>query len=394
MEKIRRLRTAIGDNAIGTQGNFVHVFLNLHKEISIVFEEIAHWGEEIIVFDQKKSKIEVIGSNEDVGYSADCIDNDKQHTKCDTIRPGKLGTEEAVFNFYKNHAFKPKLFWNKCHRPAGVGVAPWKHETIEQTLLYIAGAESRLIYVVNRASGDILQRIVHDDMAYPNGITFDESKQEIFVSDKWKHCIFVFSSDGTFLRQLCDKGDQEGLLRAPEGIAIGPSGVLFICDTGNDRIQCVSPTNGRMLSQFGRIPKDQLLKASQTKTPTRYVDLKCPMGVAVHDDKVFVLDSGNRRVKIFNKQGEKILEFGQVGSVIGQFQYPEVIAVDPSGFILVGDGGNAKVLIYNPNGSFVTALGCRGDKAGRFNWVSGLFVTKDREIIISDYKNHTVQVIA
>lgn len=52
MEKIRRLRTAIGDNAIGTQGNFVHVFLNLHKEISIVFEEIAHWGEEIIVFDQ------------------------------------------------------------------------------------------------------------------------------------------------------------------------------------------------------------------------------------------------------------------------------------------------------------------------------------------------------
>lgn len=50
---------------------------------------------------QKKSKIEVIGSNEDVGYSADCIDNDKQHTKCDTIRPGELGTEEAVFNFYK-----------------------------------------------------------------------------------------------------------------------------------------------------------------------------------------------------------------------------------------------------------------------------------------------------
>lgn len=27
--------------------------------------------------------------------------------------------------------------------------------------------------------------------------------------------------------------------RAPEGIAIGPSGVLFICDTGNDRIQVI-----------------------------------------------------------------------------------------------------------------------------------------------------------
>lgn len=149
-----------------------------------------------------------------------------------------------------------------------------------------------------------------------------------------------------------------------------------------------------MLSQFGCISKDQLLKATQTKRPTRYVDLKCPTGIAIHNDKVVVLDSGNRRVKIFNKQGEKILEFGQVGSIIGQFQYPEVIAVDPSGFILVGDGGNAKILIYRPNGSFVTALGCRGEKPGTFNWLSGIFISKDREIIISDYKNHTVQVIA
>ncbi|KXJ77728.1 hypothetical protein RP20_CCG006778 [Aedes albopictus] len=396
MEKIRQLRTTIGDNAIGTQGDFVHVYLNLHKEISIVFEEISHWGEEIVLFDQKKCKIEVVGTYDNVDAATVGLENDKEPTKCSTIStidPAMLDTEEAVFTYYKNHSFKPKLFWNKCHRPAGVGVAPWTHETVEQSLLYIAGAESRLIYVVNRTTGDVVQRIAHEDMSYPNGITFDEEKQEIFVSDKWKHCIFVFAADGTFMRQLCDKGDQEGLLRAPEGIAIGPSGALFICDTGNDRIQCVSPANGRMLSQFGRIPKDQLMKAAQTKTPTRYVDLKSPTGVAIHDDKVFVLDSGNRRVKVFNKQGERILEFGQVGSMVGQFQYPEVIAVDPSGFILVGDGGNAKVLIYHPSGSFVTALGCRGDKPGRFNWVSGLFVTKDREIIISDYKNHNVQVI-
>ncbi|XP_019540124.3 RING finger protein nhl-1-like [Aedes albopictus] len=396
MEKIRRLRTTIGDNAIGTQGDFVHVYLNLHKEISIVFEEISHWGEEIVLFDQKKCKIEVVGTYGNVDAATVGLENDKEPTKCSTIStidPAMLDTEEAVFTYYKNHSFKPKLFWNKCHRPAGVGVAPWKQETVEQSLLYISGAESRLIYVVNRTTGDVVQRIVHEDMSYPNGISFDEEKQEIFVSDKWKHCIFVFAADGTFMRQLCDKGDQEGLLRAPEGIAIGPNGVLFICDTGNDRIQCVSPANGRMLSQFGRIPKDQLMKATQTKTPTRYVDLKSPTGVAIHDDKVFVLDSGNRRVKVFNKQGERILEFGQVGSMVGQFQYPEVIAVDPSGFILVGDGGNAKVLIYHPSGSFVTALGCRGDKPGRFNWVSGLFVTKDREIIISDYKNHNVQVI-
>lgn len=147
-----------------------------------------------------------------------------------------------------------------------------------------------------------------------------------------------------------------------------------------------------MLSQFGRIPKEQLLKASQTKTPTRHVDLKCPTDVAIYNDTVIVLDSGNRRVKIFNKRGEQIREFGQIGSLPGQFQYPEVMAVDPSGFILVGDGGNARILVYQPSGQFVTAMGSRGDSPGKFNWLTGLFVGKDREIIISDNKNHTVQV--
>lgn len=52
MEKIRRLKAIIEDNSIGTHDNLVQVFLNLHKEISIVYEEISHWGEVIILFDQ------------------------------------------------------------------------------------------------------------------------------------------------------------------------------------------------------------------------------------------------------------------------------------------------------------------------------------------------------
>lgn len=70
-----------------------------------------------------------------------------------------------------------------------------------------------MIFSSFRTTGEIVQRIVHDDMTYPNGITFDENKQEILISDKWKHCIFVFSADGAFLRQICGKGDQEGFLR-------------------------------------------------------------------------------------------------------------------------------------------------------------------------------------
>ncbi|XP_055526766.1 RING finger protein nhl-1-like [Wyeomyia smithii] len=392
MEKIRHLRATIGDTAIGTHGNLVQLFLNLHKEISIVFEEISHWGKEIILFDQQTMKIEVLNARNDA-KSQNETSKESENQKVGALSKETLNTQEDVLMFYRNHFFKPKLFWNKCHRPAGVGLAPWKHPSIDQPLIYIAGAESKVVFVVNKANGEIVQRILHDNMVYPNGVAFDATSKTVYVSDKWKHCIFVFAATGEFLRQLCDKGDQEGYLRSPGGLVVGPNDSLFICDTGNDRIQCINATTGRMLSQFGRIPKEQLLKATQTKVPTRHVDLKSPTGIAIHNDTVVVLDSGNRRIKTFNKRGEKVLEFGQTGSMTGQFQYPEVIAVDSHGFILVGDGGNAKILIFRPNGQFITALGSRGDSPGKFNWLSGLAVTEDREIIISDYRNHSVQVI-
>ncbi|XP_055604634.1 uncharacterized protein LOC129752873 [Uranotaenia lowii] len=384
VHKIRCLRRQIGDNTVaGAHGNLVQLFLNLHKEISIVFEEISHWGEETILFDKKHVKIDVINVPSH-GNSPKEVEPKKDIH----VERLPLNSHDGVYNFYKNHCFKTKLRWTKCHRPVGVGMAPWSNDRQKSPQLYIAGAESKMVFVINKVNGDIVQRISHDDMVYPNGIAFDPASKELFVSDKWKHCIFVFSSNGTYLRQLCSKGNLEGYLRAPEGITVAPNGTLFVCDTGNDRVQCLDPVTGYMFSQFGRILKDQLLKGT-----ARYVDLKCPTGVAIFNDEVVVLDSGNRRVKTFTTDGEKILEFGQAGSLVGQFQYPEVVAVDQSGFILVGDGGNARISIYRPNGQFVRAVGSRGDSPGKFNWISGLYVSKNREIIACDYKNHSVQVL-
>uniref|UniRef100_A0A182NK88 SMP-30/Gluconolactonase/LRE-like region domain-containing protein n=1 Tax=Anopheles dirus TaxID=7168 RepID=A0A182NK88_9DIPT len=320
------------------------------------------------------------------------------------LRPNS--SETSVTQFYKSHIYKPRLIWNHCQRPTGVGFAPWNHDGLDKPLLYVAGSECRIIFGIDKyasgidqqyagqSNGQIVHKISHEELSYPQGVTFDPERKELFVSDKWKHCIFVFSRDGQLLRKLCSKGDQAGQLRSPEGIAFCSSDCLFVCDTGNDRIQCLTTTDGKVLSQFGRLTKDQLAKASQAKISSRMVDLKNPTDIAIQKDScVLVLDAGNRRVKLFSKYGEQLLEFGQTGTINGQFQYPEVIGVDPAGFILVGDGGNAKILVYRPNGQFVTALGSRGDSAGKFNWISGICVSKDWEIVISDYKNHTVQLI-
>lgn len=49
--------------------------------------------------------------------------------------------------------------------------------------------------------------------------------------------------------------------------------------------------------------------------------------------------------------------------------------------------------VFRQNGEFLTALGSRGVGHCKFNWVSGIHISENFEIIVSDYKNHAVQVI-
>uniref|UniRef100_A0A182MRI8 RING-type domain-containing protein n=1 Tax=Anopheles culicifacies TaxID=139723 RepID=A0A182MRI8_9DIPT len=371
--KIDQLMVSIGRPIVGSTDP-VQVYLKLHKDMSIILEEVSMWGRERVIFNRDKLKVESIFDTQPVPHvkPSSSVKPSIKHQ----LHPNS--SEASVIQFYKSHVYKPRLLWNHCQRPTGVGFAPWNHAGLEKPLL---------------TNGNIVQKISHEELSYPQGITFDPDRREVLVTDKWKHCIFVFSQEGQLLRKLCSKGDQAGQLRSPEGIAFCSSDIIFVCDTGNDRIQCLSTSDGAVHSQFGRLTKDQLMQATQSKISSRMVDLKNPTDIAVQKDSILVLDAGNRRVKMFNKYGEQLLEFGQTGTINGQFQYPEVIGVDPAGFILVGDGGNAKVLVYRPNGQFVTALGSRGDSAGKFNWISGICVSKDWEIVISDYKNHAVQLI-
>uniref|UniRef100_A0A182WLF3 RING-type domain-containing protein n=1 Tax=Anopheles minimus TaxID=112268 RepID=A0A182WLF3_9DIPT len=386
--KIDQMMVSIGRSIVGSTDP-VHVYLKLHKDMSIILEEVSLWGRERVIFDREKLKVESI-------FDTHPSSNVKPSSGVKPSIKHKIhanASEASVIQFYKSHVYKPRLLWNHCQRPTGVGFAPWNHEGLEKPLLYVAGSECHVVFGIDKSNGNIVQKISHDELSYPQGITFDPARRELFVTDKWKHCIFVFSQDGQLLRKLCCKGDQVGQLRSPEGIAFCADDTIFVCDTGNDRIQCLSTSDGAVHSQFGRLTKDQLVMGTQLKITSRMVDLKNPTDIAVQKDTILVLDAGNRRVKLFNKYGQQLLEFGQTGTINGQFQYPEVIGVDPAGFILVGDGGNAKVLVYRPNGQFVTALGSRGDSAGKFNWISGICVSKDWEIVISDYKNHTVQLI-
>lgn len=116
-------------------------------------------------------------------------------------------------------------------------------------------------------------------MACPAGVAFSKDTKEVYVSDKWKHCVHVFTSVGEYTRCLANLK-----LRCPDGICMGPNGELVVCDTGNDRVVVVDPVTGDKIKVIG--------------AQNGITQLNFPTSVAVYGQDIIVADSGNNRVSL------------------------------------------------------------------------------------------------
>jgi DNA-binding beta-propeller fold protein YncE len=72
------------------------------------------------------------------------------------------------------------------------------------------------------------------------GIDVDENTGLVFVVDKLSTNVQVFDQNGKFISKFGSKGTAEGQFKRPEDIALDPHGRIFVCDTGNSRIQVFS----------------------------------------------------------------------------------------------------------------------------------------------------------
>lgn len=82
----------------------------------------------------------------------------------------------------------------------------------------------------------MVRKVQQSAMEYPHSIAFSADREEWAVSDKWANRIFIFNRENVLLRVLGDKGEAIGFLRSPEGLAIDLD-IIYVCDTGNDRVQ-------------------------------------------------------------------------------------------------------------------------------------------------------------
>ncbi len=106
---------------------------------------------------------------------------------------------------------------------------------------------------------------------------------------------------------------------------------------------------------------------------------------------LWVVDSANNRLEVFNEKGEFSKTVGTKGTGNGQFSAPGAIAFTASGGFWVADTANNRLQQFNSAGEFVKAVGSKGTGSGQFDHPEGLAIDAAGNLWVSDSYNRRIQ---
>lgn len=116
-----------------------------------------------------------------------------------------------------------------------------------------------------------------------------------------------------------------------------------------------------------------------------------PMAVTVANERIYVSDTNNKRVQIFDYEGNPIKTFGERGSKPGQFQFPYGLAGDSQGNIYVADLYNGTVSKHDKDGKFVGLFAEKQPSEKIFEGPAGMAI-RDDKVYVTDVKQHVLKI--
>jgi len=221
----------------------------------------------------------------------------------------------------------------------------------------------------------------------PEGLATN-SAGRVYVVESANNRVQEFTSAGTFIRKWGANGGDgtsgsgNGEFSNPNGIAVSPTGNVYVADTNNGRIQEFTPT-GAFIRKWGTFGSGNGEFGNLTGVATD------PTG------NVYAVDAGNAVVQKFTSTGTFLRKWGTPGANPGQFSIPSGAATDASGNVYVTDSGNNRIQKFTPNGVFAGLFGSSGTGNGQFHSPWGIAtISSAGNIYVVDSGNDRVQKLS
>jgi DNA-binding beta-propeller fold protein YncE len=261
-------------------------------------------------------------------------------------------------------------------------VTPYGLAVDSRNRLYVADSKVHAVFIFDTETKELqlIKNGVEARFGLITGLAIDDSDR-LFVADSEMRRVLVFDP-----KHVAEGSISEGLA-SPAGMAIdNENRFLYVADPELDQVLVydADPPH-KLLRKMGTTGKGHTLTAPG--------DFAKPTNVAVDKDgTIFVSDTFNDRVEVFDADGKFIRTFGKPGDGPGYFARPKGIAVDADGHVWVADGVQDRVQVFTPEGQLLIWMGGHGSYPGQFNALAGITIDKNNRVFTSEQYAGRVQM--
>lgn len=163
----------------------------------------------------------------------------------------------------------------------------------------------------------------------------------VLISDTYNHQIKKLVGSNVELFGGLDMGFKDGMLKearfaAPTALCVDDLGNIFVSDTLNHAVRVISPSG--------------VVSTLAGKANAGYKDgdgalFSFPLGIACSGGTVFVADSKNNAIRKITSSGKATTIIGGNDNLVTKLKEPTAVVADNEGRLFVLDSGNKRVLI-------------------------------------------------